>query len=422
MSLAYLAGMPKSKQATRRHFILDELLRGSTSAHQAPTSKSLESSDGALTLLDLTIRLNERLRADWPRDVEFQGVTERTVKGDIKRMRDDYNVEIICEVRYIDGNRLSGTYRYPNRYHSIFHHGLLDEEAHDVKDMLRSLRRYLSHDQFGFLTQGSSGSNPYNSIVKLFYNDHVKEEKKLMDEALWFTDSPNVLFDSAIQVYHGADFVDDLTEAIADQVLVRVVLKDNMLKAELNSFEFCPYVLKQYNNRWYCFGYSPHKNWKDYHESAPYLSLGLHDLQRVEKLSVDELSRREAADVKFKRFYPSRISDWDYDVFRHIRGVSIATEFWSESGQLVSPVTVKVAYHPNQLKYEKSMPLHESMHIREKLKNGWIEVEYTLLPNVEFYQQILKRSPNVVILAPENIAKEVATMLSKSAGLYFDKE
>ena len=164
---------------------------------------------------------------------------------------------------------MPGTYSYANRYCSIFHQGLADEEAADAKNMLRRLRRFISLDQFTFLTQGDHGTNPYNSIVQLFYNQKSKSERATLNQEISKLEFANVLFDSAIQLYHGTEFIDDLAEAIADQRMVRLALKDGIKKAELNQFEYCPYVLKQYNNRWYCFGYSPHDNWKSYHELAP---------------------------------------------------------------------------------------------------------------------------------------------------------
>ena len=194
--------MPKSKNYLRRIFILDELLRGSTAASLAPKRLSIEAEDGPHTLSDLTHRMNDILRQEWADPSAFEEVSERTVKEDIKSMRENFGVEIKCRVGYQNGSRMPGTYSYANRYCSIFHQGLADEEAADAKNMLRRLRRFISLDQFTFLTQGDHGTNPYNSIVQLFYNQKSKSERAALNQEISKLEFANVLFDSAIQLYN----------------------------------------------------------------------------------------------------------------------------------------------------------------------------------------------------------------------------
>lgn len=413
--------MPKSKNAIRRIFILDELIRGSTVASLAPKMLSIEADNGPYTLSELTQKLNEILRQEWVNSTAFEAVSERTVKEDIKTMRENFGVQIDCRVLYQNGLRLPGTYCYPNRYCSIFHQGLSDAEAADAKNMLRSLRRFISLDQFTFLTQGERGTNAYNSIVKLFYNQKSKGERAEFNQEVSKLDVANVLFDSAIQLYHGTEFIDDLAEAIADQQMVRLTLKDGIKKADLNKFEFCPYVLKQYNNRWYCFGYSPHENWKSYHELAPASSIKLHDLHSIEFMQESDLEKLRESNPQLKSFYPiTQIHDWDSEVFGKIFGVSIDLGLWN-NGKIKPPGEVVVAYGPQQTEYEISKPLHDSAKRLEDVTihdETWSVFRYKLHVTYEFKQQILMRSPHAKILAPDDLAEDISKRLKDSFKLY----
>ena len=413
--------MPKSKNYLRRIFILDELLRGSTAASLAPKRLSIEAEDGPYTLSDLTHRMNDILRQEWADPSVFEEVSERTVKEDIKSMRENFGVEIKCRVGYQNGSRMPGTYSYANRYCSIFHQGLADEEAADAKNMLRRLRRFISLDQFTFLTQGDHGTNPYNSIVQLFYNQKSKSERATLNQEISKLEFANVLFDSAIQLYHGTEFIDDLAEAIADQRMVRLTLKDGIKKAELNQFEYCPYVLKQYNNRWYCFGYSPHDNWKSYHELAPASSIKLHDLLAVELVQESDLEKLRESNPQLKSFYPiTQVNDWDTEVFSKIFGVSIDLGLWN-NGKIKPPGEVVVAYSPKQTDYEISKPLHDSAKRLEDItvhNETWSVFRYKLHVTYEFKQQILMRSPNAKVLAPKELAEDISGLLKDSIDLY----
>lgn len=405
----------------RRYCILDELIRGSTAASLVPKKLSIEAAGGPYTLSELTHRLNVVLRQEWGDPATFEEVSERTVKEDIKKMRENFGVQIDCRVVYRNGQRMPGTYSYPNRYCSIFHQGLTDEEASDAKNMLRSLRRFISLDQFTFLIQGEKGTNPYNSIVKLFYNHKSKGGQAEFDQEVSKLHVANVLFDSAIQLYQGTEFIDDLAEAIADQRMVRLKLKDGVKKADLNEFEFCPYVLKQFNNRWYCFGYSPHGNWKSYHDLAPVSSIKLHDIQSVDFMMEEDLENLRETNPQLKSFYSmSQIKDWDSEVFSKIFGVSIDLNLWN-NGKIKPPGEVVIGFSPEQTEYEISKPLHDTatrlkdVIIKDKL---WSVFRYRLHVTYEFKQQILMRSPHAKVLAPEALADEISSLLKDSFELY----
>lgn len=413
--------MPKTKNLVKRLFILDHLLRLAAGGNGLPNGDNSRTRNDNYTLSGLTYRVNEILERDWSGNTPFEELSERTVKEDLSVMRREFGVQIVCDIRYHNGQRLDGIYRYPNRYCSIFHSGLNNDEAADAKAMLRSLRRFISHDQFVFLTSGERGTNPYHSLLKLFYNDELKDEQAQIAKEATSLDVASVLFDSAIQLYRGAEFIDDLSEAISESRMVRIQLTDDALaKGGLMEFEYYPYVLKQYNNRWYCFGYCPHPNWAEFHKVAPCSSMPLHEIKSVKFVGEREMALLSEQYPSIKSYYPAhRIEDWDQEVFNQIVGVSVDMNLWTK-GKLRTPQEVVIAFHPSRLKYEISKPLHDSAKQMpgEKREDGWVVFRFSLHPNEEFIQQIIMRSPMVKVLSPPTFASEVAKRLKKAVHLY----
>ena len=245
--------MPVSKRPALRMEILDQLLR--------------EASKSPLTLDELTYDLNERLAQQAGAsddDAEFFEILPRTVRADLNVLRKEFGVEIKVQRRYKEG----ATYCYENPFQSRHHAGLSPDEANDVKLMLRKLRRFISHDQMRFVTQGQHATNPFNSLLRLF-----SPKARAISDA--FIDEPgaSVLFDSVVQSYKGAKHIEVLAEAIEDQRVVQVVYQP-FGKPKYEAY-FHPYVLKQYNNRWFCSGHNPNPDFAEKRKSNPYSTMAL---------------------------------------------------------------------------------------------------------------------------------------------------
>ncbi len=386
--------MPVSKRPALRLEILDQLLR--------------EASVSPLTLDELTHDLNERLdmQAD-AADAEFEltEVLPRTIREDLNVLRKEFGVEIKMQRRYKKG----ATYCYENPFQSRHHAGLSPDEANDVKLMLRKLRRFISLDQMRFVTQGQYATNPFNSLLRLF----SPKAKPISDAFIEEPGAP-VQFDSVVQLYKGAKYIEVLAEAIGDRRVVQAVYQP-FGKPKYEAY-FHPYVLKQYNNRWFCIGHNPNPDFAELRLSNPYSTLSLDRIQEVRVIPMSQLEQASKEERPLLEYKPSPIADWDAEVFEYLVGPSWPKGVWETPSRMKRPVPIEVAFSPDRLNYERTKPLHGSFTVTNRFwgPDKWPIVKYRVHLNEEFIQQILMRQPQAVVLSPPEVVAKLRGRLQES--------
>jgi len=386
--------MPVSKRPALRIEILDQLLR--------------EASTSPVTLDELTYDLNERLAqlAGVPdNDAEFVEVLPRTVRADLNVLRKEFGVEIRMQRRYKAG----ATYSYENPFQSHHHAGLSPDEAGDVRLMLRKLRRFISDDQMRFITKGSHATNPFNSLLRLF-----SPKAKPISEAFIGELGAPVLFDSVVQAYQGAKHIELLAEAIVDRRVVRATYQP-FGKSKFEAL-FHPYILKQYNNRWFCIGYNPNPAFEEQRKSNPYTTFALDRIQDLRVIPHDQLQGATEDERHLFEYKQSPIADWESEVFRFLVGPSWPRDVWETPARMKRPEPIEVAFHPKRLGYERTKPLHDSFTQTNRFwgKEQWPIRRYRVHLTEEFVQQILMRQPNAVVLSPPSAVEAIRERLSES--------
>lgn len=372
--------MPNVRHAHLRYELLDDLLRKS---HKEP-----------MTLDEITDDLNAALEERLQDGEDFEPIKSRTVRQDFDVMRKRFNVDIQVKKRYAQPSH----YYYDSPFRSIHHGGLSQAEADDVRDMLHQLKRYLSHEQLQFLHQGEQKTSPIQSLYRMFVGSDLDLSKHLEK-------GTPILFDSAIQHYKGSEHIEVLADAIAEKRIV--TLEYRTFKGATFEGDFHPYVLKQYNNRWFCYGHFPEL----YKPELPYQNFPLDRIESITPLSHDELQRRKDSNPSRAVYRNCIIDDWESEVFRHAVGVSFDESAWGRNGKLKRTPSIDVAFHPGQLGYEKTKPIHDSR--REcktdypSVPEGWTVWTYKLFPNREFEQQIMMRGEKVLVLSPPKLALKI---------------
>lgn len=150
-------------------------------------------------------------------------------------------------------------------------------------------------------------------------------------------------------------------------------------------YQVNPYLLKEYQNRWYLFGFVDGIN--------EFRTFGI---DRIENLS-----------VKTKTFKPeSKINPQQY--FENVVGLNYS---------LNKPIEILLSFTPLQGKYIKTLPLHHSQKI---IKETAKEVHATLFitPNYEFLQKLLMLGDNVKILKPKELVSEMKSALKSALKQY----
>ena len=374
--------MPKNKNAALRYEILDKLLRRSVIDR--------------LYKEDIVDLLNEELEKHCDeKGIIFSSVSSRTVMQDIKNMRQDYRVVIEVTRRH----EKSAWYSYENEFVSIYNkNGMTSDQAHDVREALRRLRSFISHDQFSFLTKGGLDSKgPFRSLWELFMPKSEHSEF-LLDRGA------QVLVDRSPEDYAGAKHINTIHEAISLERILRVNYKP--FTEPKQEFDFHPSVLKQYNNRWYALGYDPDFTMPNNNTIvARHRSIALDRITDMSGLSEEEVQKRRTEGNNRDKYYKLKI-DWE-KYFSKIIGVSINLEDFKKGHNYIETEKIRIAFQPDHFGYEQTKPLHESAkEEKDKTEDLWSVRNYELYVNYEFYTQMIHLGDRARILSPEWLVEE----------------
>lgn len=149
-------------------------------------------------------------------------------------------------------------------------------------------------------------------------------------------------------------------------------------------YEINPYLLKEYQNRWYVIGKV---------EGRQFLTFGI---DRIEELSL-------STDV-----YKVLKSEDPSVAFENIIGLTAANGKVEE---------VQLSFNPIQGKYIKSLPLHKSQAIIKDDKKSLV-ISLKVVPNFELRQKILMMGESVKVLKPAGLASEIKKSLKLALKQY----
>lgn len=149
-----------------------------------------------------------------------------------------------------------------------------------------------------------------------------------------------------------------------------------------------PYWLKEYNHRWFLFGWSQHE-----------ALLRVYALDRIEQLNP----------VAGVVWMPNVHADpWVY--FKDIIGVSVP-----ENAVLQ---TIRLRFSAYRAPYLLTKPLHSSQRLLAAHPDGSVELELQLIPNLELRTILLGFGPDVEVLSPPALREEIAAQLVAALNRY----
>ena len=155
---------------------------------------------------------------------------------------------------------------------------------------------------------------------------------------------------------------------------------------EVRHYTVSPYMLKEYNNRWFLFYYD-------------------HKSKTIQNISLDRINEVK---VSRKKFHAS--DKFDPGIyFNDIVGVSIPPE-----EQLT---TIVLEVFGKQAKYIKTKPLHPSQKVKKEKKNGTV-FTYKVIPNFELESRILSYGEHIRVVKPESLRKRIAKRLKAASKQY----
>ncbi|MCK9167843.1 MAG: transcriptional regulator [Bacteroidales bacterium] len=346
--------MPKNFHAQVRYNAINECLKNKW--HQ-PSSSSNLAFCGYWTLSELKECIDSRLQ-------EIKGhsdISERTIQNDIKEMRYG-SLGYAAPIE----NRPGIGYCYSDPDFSITDNPLTDRDIEFLKEALLILRQFK-----GFR-----------------YFDDLEVLTGKLEQKITRMELPAIVFDANPNT-KGLEHIEKIRNSMKQKIpLYLSYLTYNLISVETI---FHPYLLKEYNNRWFVYGFS-----------AYYSSEGVYALDRIEKLTL-------YAGVPFIIGDLQKVSTY----FKHILGVTNKEE------TSIEKIVIKVIKPRSN--YIASKPIHETQRVVKENKDyKWFS--FRLRINNELISTLLSFGDDLKVCEPENLVNEMGLITKKMDRLYSNHE
>ena len=320
--------MPENKNAYTRYLILDECLRNQYAK---------------FTLKSLLEKLNEKLV-----EKNTNPIGRTQFHKDLNYLEYDLGAPII---RTQDGQ--SKQISYEDTSFSIRNQQLSKVEIKTIRDSLATLLQF-------------KGLNQLTELEELL--------PKLDKEFGLDTDTENVIAFEENPFLRGLEYLNPLIEYIKNKTQLNVTYQ-NFKSPEAINFDFSPYFLKRYNQRWFLFG----------------------QVKGIDQITNLALDRIEEIEKSSSNYTPNTTYNWD-EYFDDMIGVSRSLD--SELTKVILKFT------PGQTPYIKTKPLHGSQKTVSEDESGYT-ISIEVIPNYELESMILSFGNQCEVLAPEDLKEKI---------------
>ncbi|MEM9917304.1 MAG: WYL domain-containing protein [Bacteroidota bacterium] len=335
--------MPKNKNALLRYRTID---------------KCLQNRFRKWTLEDLIEACGEAL---YEYEGIQKGISKRSIQADIQLMRSDklgYNAPIVVEEKKY--------YTYSDPDYSISNTPLSNEDLKRLNEALSILKQF----------KGFSHFDQMEGMVQRLEDKIISEGRQ---------QSPIIEFEKNEHL-RGLEYLDVIYQAILHEKSQRITYQSYKAQKP-NQFDFHPYKLKEYRNRWFV--------------------LGLRDKQsNMLNLALDRIQAIEDSEVPYHKHHGIDLDHY----FEDVVGVTVSR------GR-----AVPVVYRANRdvAPYIISKPLHRSQIILEQ-ENGFVTFQIKVIPNFELEKILLGHGEGVEVLAPRRLRSRIKKRLGLAMEGYGD--
>lgn len=320
--------------------------------------KCLQNQYRQWTLDDLIEAVSEAL-------YEYEGkenrVSKRTIQLDIQLMRSEklgYNAPIeVYDKKY---------YRYADEGYSITDIPLTETDINVLTETVSMLKQFKDFSLF----------NDVSDILQRL-EDKIYAEKSHTQPVIHLDKNENL---------KGLHFLDELYQAIIKKVVLKIKYKSFKSRDE-NEFLFHPFILKEYNNRWFLIG------------------------KKTVTTSVSNLAldRIIAVDYDFKMPYINEAFDADA-YYKNVVGVTINTG--------LQPRKIELHINAVHAPYVITKPLHHTQRLIKTNDDKSVIIHLLLIVNFEFERQLLGFGDGIKVVQPESLRKKIKSIIIKSLENY----
>ena len=305
---------------------------------------------------DLTEKVNQLLQ-----DEGFQTVTRRCIEKDLVYLTERPFCAPIKRFKHNGKNCVA----YKNPSFSIFMQEMSREERHLLREVLNTLGQFDGLDNFGWLDKFKSGlGNTRRRQIISFSNNPYLQNSNLL----------GTLFD-----------------LISNEVVIRLYYH-TFADSTVRSIAFHPYLLKQYNDRWFLLGAAD--------DDGKILTFALDRIDKVESLPEkkyvpcpDDLSNR-FEDIVGVTLYEDR-------PIEHI-------VFWASDASKDYIMTKPIHESQTSIKGETENNLHE----KHSQFEGGAFFSIDCIPNYELIRELCSFGKDLIVLEPSSIQNQVFNRIS----------
>lgn len=289
-----------------------------------------------------------------------KGVSKRTIQADIQLMRSDklgYNAPIIVSNKKY--------YAYENAEYSITNIPITDQDLDKLNETVEFLKQFKGFSHFTDLD---------GMVQKL--EDHVYSQKTNQASVIDFEKNENL---------KGLHFLDQLYQSIIKRKCIRITYQSFKARTP-NTFEYHPYLLKEFRNRWFVIGAKK--------TDDNLLNLALDRIMAIEESNTEYIYRFDFDATEF---------------FKHAIGVSVSPNQEPEKALLF--VTQKHA------PYVLTKPFHASQKLIKQESHG-IVISLDVQHNFELEKDILGLGDGIKVIAPQRLRRSIQERLLGGLELY----
>lgn len=336
--------MPTNLQAQLRLKTIDKCLRDKTRVY---------------SMDDLMDVVTEALHSY---KVKVTRIGRRTVYKDIAYMRKHFNAEI--EITKELG------YYYTNPTFSIFKTDLKKTDVELIKEVIGTLNTISSKEHF-------QGLDEALNTLEEAYNLNVQPDTK---SVILFETSPNE---------EGKKWIQRLKTSIRKKETINVQYQP--FDKDVRTIKIFPYLLKEYNNRWFLFCQEVGSN-------------GMKRFPNTTTLGLDRIM-----DVTSSLLSYADKQEFDFDTYsKDIIGVT------KPEGD-IQDVVFKVKFP--RYRYIETKPMHTSQEIQEKTENS-CTFKISVKPNKEMYSKLLSFGADLEVISPEFVRQKIGSEINRLRQLY----
>ena len=320
--------------------------------------KCLQNTYRKWTLSDLIEACSDALYEYEGRDID---ISKRTLQMDIQLMRSDklgYNAPItVYEKKY---------YRYEEEDYSITNIPLTDHDMNILSETVEMLKQFKDFSLFSEL----------GGIIHRL-EDKVHTEK---------TDESSIIHLDKNEHLKGLEHLDFLYQAILKKKCIDILYQS--FKARHPSFiTFHPYILKEFNNRWFLIGCN---NKED--------NIKTYALDRIVSLTINDKAKYTRRKFNGDTYYKNTI------------GVTVLND------EML--YTVQLEIDKYNAPYVLTKPFHSSQEVINKNIDGSVIIQVKVHLNFEFERLILGFGDAIKVISPRRLRSRIKKKLKKALDTY----